>query len=123
MTEAESWEVVAAFSANALASFTVYISFTFAYLTAAYMVAGKLSKFQVLVGSGLYVAFAGCGAVSCIVSCNAFETVISAYPTVLDTQVQWSIPWQTVMSIIFSVGTLVSLFFMYDLRRRAERVY
>ena len=119
MTEAEALETAAAFSANALTSFTVYISFTFAYLTAGYVAAVNFTKFQLLVGSGLFVASAGSAGVSCVASSDAMMTILTSYPSVLDNQISWSIPWAAVMSVVLSAGLLISLYFVYDLRRRA----
>lgn len=54
MTEAEAIELIAIFTTNVIASNTIYLSFTFAYLTAAYFVGASLSRFQAIFVSVLY---------------------------------------------------------------------
>ena len=117
MSEAEALEIAMAGSANALSSFALYISFTFGYLTVAYFVGTSLTRIQALTASGLFLLAAGATAVSCIASCNAFETVLSEYPTILNAQPLWnSFSWQQVMSVVLSLGVLASLYFMYSIR-------
>ena len=55
MTEADALEVAGIFAGNALNAFSVYISFTTAYLVAAYYVGARLTSFQSLAVSGLYL--------------------------------------------------------------------
>ena len=63
MAEAEVFEVGAAWVANAITAFTIYISFTFAYLTAAYVIGKGLSRFQVAVINVLYTLSAASASV------------------------------------------------------------
>ena len=55
MTEAEALEVLSEFANNTATYFTMFVSFTFAYLTVTYLVGKSLSRFQSLAISGLYV--------------------------------------------------------------------
>lgn len=47
MSEAETLELISLYYSNAIDAFTVYIFFTFAYLTIAYFVGSSLTRFQV----------------------------------------------------------------------------
>ena len=58
MTEAEAMELLLACVSNTISGFTVNISFTFAYLTAAFFVGARLTLFQTIAVSCLYVASA-----------------------------------------------------------------
>ena len=64
MTEPEALEVMAAHGANAITSFTIYVSVTFAYLAATHLVGAKLSRFQCVGISALYVFSASSVALS-----------------------------------------------------------
>ena len=51
MTEADTLEMIALYSANSITAFTVYISFTFGFLVTAFVAGDKLTTFQVLTAS------------------------------------------------------------------------
>lgn len=55
MTEAEMFETIAIYSANALIAFNSYVSFVFGYLAVSYFVGGKLTALQAIVISGLFI--------------------------------------------------------------------
>jgi len=117
MSEAEALNFIMMACSNAIASFALYITFTTGYLTVAYFVGAALSRFQALCASGLFVIAAGSIGLSCIVQCNAFESAIATYPTLLNTLPLWTtFSWQLAMSIVIGIGILMSLYFMYSVR-------
>ena len=59
MTEAEALELAVMCVDNAMTAFSVFISITFAYMTVSFLAGSKLSNFQALAASGLYIFTAG----------------------------------------------------------------
>jgi hypothetical protein len=55
MIDSDAFELVLLASANAVTSFTVYITFTFSYLAAAYFAGRELTSAQAGIVSSLYV--------------------------------------------------------------------
>ena len=72
MTEGEVIEAAAAVTANSITMFTIFITFTFGFLASAYFVGGKLTRFQALAATGLYVVAAGFSAVILVGWMQAF---------------------------------------------------
>ena len=144
MSEAEILELIAIYTTNALTSLTVYVSFTFGYLTVAYFVGSKLSRFQVIATSSIYIVSAfgmmfstvGIGAIFFIGlwltkenlfrhSFNAREVANRAVGTSQlpqDSMILSSLIWNGALWIVcipigLTLGILVSLYFMYDCRK------
>ena len=114
MTEAESLELAATFTANASTNFTIFISFTFAFLATAYFVGKNLSRFQFFAASGMYAVAAGSAATSCVGWLQAFDAIMESKPTFPNLQRG---VWVGGMSVLFAAGLLVSLYFMWDVRK------
>ena len=118
MTEAESLELVATFYANSSTNFTIFISFTFAFLVTAYFVGKNLSRFQFFAASVMYAVSAGSAAISCVGWLRASEAIMDTSPTLLNAlPIFTGKGWVWGMSILFVAGLLVSLYFMWDVRR------
>ncbi len=121
MTEAEAIELLLTCISNTIAGFTIYISFTFAYLTAAFFVGSKLTLFQTIAGSGLYIASAASAIGSNFSNLTAYRLIMADTPTVLDSlYIMHAEPWIPYMLVMQGAGMLLSLYFMYDVRRRAS---
>jgi len=119
MTEAEIIEVVAILGANSFSIFSVYLSITFAYLTVAYFIGAALKPVQVWVASGLYVASAGVSTIACVGTTEAWVELIANQPTMLNTLGIYSVHiWDVYMAILMALGMVVSLYFMYEIRKR-----
>ena len=117
MNEGDMIEAAAAAIANSMAAFTVYITFTFGFLATAYMVGGKLARFQALTATGLYVLAAGYSTVIMVAWLQAFFAITEVKTTALN-----MIPlmqrgyWVPGTIVILSMGILVSLYFMWGVR-------
>ncbi len=124
MTEAEVFEVGAAWVANAITAFTIYISFTFAYLTAAYVIGKGLSRFQVAVINVLYTLSAASAIFSMMNSIMMWESALLYTESAIEYQYFFNNPkfWYSYMSAILALGILVCLYFMIDVRRQTESV-
>ena len=119
MTESELLELISIYNGNALLSLTVYVSFTFGYLTVAYFVGSNLSKFQVYAGSAFYSISAIGMTLSTVANVQAWKALWAQLPidsNVLDSFI-WEAPWASSIAIGLTIGTFVSLYFMYDCRR------
>jgi len=118
MPESGAVELAAVCAEISMAGMTLFITFTFAYLATAYFVGAKLTQFQVLVASGLYVISSSLMALASFIWLQALfhakessETFLDAIP-LLDKNM-----WLIGVSVILVGGTLFSLIFMWDVRR------
>ena len=118
MSEAEVIELSVGLGANAIASFALFISIAFAYLTLCYFVGSKLTWFQALTVSVVYLVGVGSTAVSVYGYLDAQQKLQEQYPgfmnTVLAIDVNIWLVWQPIM-VLLIVG--MSLVFMYQIRR------
>lgn len=119
MTESEVIEAINLHAANAMNGFTIYISFTFAYLVAAYSVGAKLSIRQSSIISLLYVLAASSFALTTITHTQSFGVIVKAYPDFAHS-VFWHTPWTGWASTIQIGGIISSLYFMYDIRKKSK---
>ena len=123
MSEVEATAMLAAIG-DTVCSFTaLWVSVTFAYLSVAYFVGGNLSRFQNLAVSGLYLASAllfGIGALAHTQSwCELEAKYSTSYRRFFLADV---VPFYTPsMAVFFVVGLCVSFYFMYNVRRTAQR--
>lgn len=120
MSEAEILELIAIYTTNALTSLTVYVSFTFGYLTVAYFVGSKLSRFQVIATSSIYIVSAFGMMFSTVGNVEAWSALKSQLPQ--DSMILSSLVWNGALWIVcipigLTLGILVSLYFMYDCRK------
>jgi hypothetical protein len=115
VTEPEVIEMVNLYAGNGLSSFSLWVSFTFAYLTVAYLVGAKLSNVQLYIVSAMYCITAGVFALAAVTYALSFTALTSTYREFNPTDF-WLIPWTSFSSVILIGGTLASLYFMWDVR-------
>ena len=116
MTEAEVIEMLNLHAANAMNGFTIYISFTFGFLTVAYLAGAKLSRVQVAIISSLYFLAAGTFFLTTITHAQSFEALVAKYPDFIYS-IFWHVPWTVLATIVQAGGILASLYFLYDSRK------
>ena len=116
MSEFEVLEIVNLYASNAMNSFSIWATFTFAYLTAAYLAGARLTRFQVITVSSLYFIAAGAFALSGITHLRSFEETFAVYPEYVPTA-YWSLPWTALAYVLTIGGMAASLYFMYDIRK------
>ena len=121
MTEAEALELVLLASANAVTSFTVYITFTFGYLAAAYFTGKNLTTAQTFILSALYV-FSALSAMLNFFSDMTFYAKALSYTeqALSDDIINSPDLWNTYMGILLASGILASLYFMRTVRHGDE---
>ena len=122
MTEVEATSTLVSI-ADLLATYLgLWVTSTFAYLTAAYFLGEKLTRFQSVVISGLYIAASLSFALAALGHTEAFilleERELTVYRDVRTAKILDL--YYPGFAFLFSSGTLISLYFMWDLRRRAE---
>ncbi|MFT4563540.1 MAG: hypothetical protein ACI9BW_003296 [Gammaproteobacteria bacterium] len=106
--------------ANVTATYgSLWLSITFAYLTVAYLIGTKMSRFQYLAVSALYTASAAIFGGAALAHAHAFFLTLEIANTIYD-QV-WlfsgnSDLWFTCSSFFLIGGTVVALYFMYNVR-------
>jgi hypothetical protein len=117
MTEAEILELVAVHGANAMTAFTVFISFTFGFLATAYFVGSQLTQLQTIVASGLYVISSIAPSLTQIAYIQLTFTILESGPNLGQgfTLLNGTF-WVWSMSIIQSIGIVISLYFMWSVR-------
>jgi len=119
MSEVEAFEMTLLAASNATDAFAQYITFTFAYITAAYFVGNQLSRFQVLAASGLYL-FAALFAFGNSVTdiqwmAKAVEHTGDLAPEGIASNTDF---WFTSAGSLMMLGILISLYFMWNVRNR-----
>ena len=106
---------------EAASTFTgLWVSVTFAYLTVAYLVGGSLSRFQCFTVSALYIVSTTVFGLSAQGYVESWRLLHDRVNTVFnDVYVFEKVSFYGEGAAIFLLGgTLVSLYFMYDVRLR-----
>lgn len=118
MTEAEVLYLIAEFTSNSIATFTLYLSLTFGYLSVAYFVGKKLSSMQTIILSLLYFVSSSIAMLSAHASTQIWHLISEAYPPPIKGLLFISgSNWIIVMDLMLSAGIILSLFFMLDCRK------
>jgi len=118
MSELDAVEAVSELLANAISGFTVNFSFTFAYLTASYLVGQALTKFQAIAVSILYTASAILTGLTVYGIQQGIEEVQLSYPSkVIDRMLMFDMSvWHRLSGVLFTSVVILSLYFMYNIR-------
>jgi hypothetical protein len=120
MTEAEAIESLAIMASNTATYFTVFLSFTFGYLSVAYFLGAALTNFQCLAISGIYFFSASVFGAAAIGWTGAYDDLKNREQTILDDYWILNIAeWASGVLVMVVSIILVSLYFMYDVRKRA----
>jgi hypothetical protein len=118
MTEVEATATLVAMGDTHATYISMWVTATFAYLTVAYLVGRDLSGFQSVAVSGLYIASASLFAIAAVGHAEAWVSLAGRVQTTYDTITASQIfpIWTLILSLFFLAGTLVSLYFMYNVR-------
>ncbi|QFU75921.1 hypothetical protein EY643_09745 [Halioglobus maricola] len=116
MIDASTHEAMAMWSANAITSFSIYLTFTFAYLTAAYLAGAKLTKYQVFVVSTLYSAGALISLFAVINNLELYTVLLNQDETLRSSITFSGEFWTYYITPLFMIGIAVSLSFMWYIR-------
>lgn len=117
MTEVEAFEFTAVYIANAHTALTLYISFTFSYLVTAYIVGIKLTNFQVMVASFLYLFASGSAVLSMLGNIEWMGIAIEHSGALAPKgMIQSQEFWELYLGALTIFGMLISLYFMWNVR-------
>lgn len=118
MTEAEVLEVAGIWSGHILTAFTIYISFTFAYLVTVFYVGDRLTSLQSVCASGLYFFAATSAILAQIGYMQAQFTLLRETPNALDGifLVMAGEFWTPYMALMEFTGVFFSLYFMWHIK-------
>ena len=120
MTEAEAIASITDLAGMALAFVSLWFSATFGYLTVAYFLGNVLSRFQCSAVSALYGFSAFLFIAGTAVYTKATELMIGRERTIFDQLYVDSLAWAESISALSVCGTLLSFYFMYNVRQRSE---
>ena len=119
MTEGEAIETAIASAGVVFSCFAIYISFTFGYLMTAYFVGDKLTRFQVIAATGLYVVAAGFMILVMVAWTQGMLAITDSTKTALDAVLLLQRGrWVEALFFLSGTGMLMSLYFMWDVRRQ-----
>ena len=98
----------------------MWLSFTFAYLTVAYFVGHALSRFQCFTISSLYALASAWFCSAGVAYTQAWQSLRLRETSLYDTipLMTSQIGWEWGITAFLAGGTMVSLYFMYDIRKR-----
>ena len=120
MSEAEILEAVGQYSDIVISTTALYSSILFAYLATAYFVGKELSRFQVQVISGMFVAISGLLIIVCVSLVHAWMEILTKGGPITALEM---VPffrfqgWHYLSGILLSAGAIAALYFMFDIRR------
>ncbi len=118
MVEADSLEAIAAFTANAINAFALYISFTFAFLLVCHFVGKTLKKNQVILLSFLYIFATGSTGAASISNMLVVEHLSRTNAPALNEVPLWDFSiWVPVIAVLCLMGIVACLYYLWDLRR------
>ena len=123
MTEAEAIESLNGMADVAVSQLSVWVSITFGYLTVAYFLGSKLSRFQCGAVSILYVVTSFLFGGSAIIYVHAWQLTRIREATVFnELALASNLPaYVGSTSAVVLGGTLISLYFMHNVRKTPER--
>jgi hypothetical protein len=119
MSEAEVLELINQHTSNAFSGFAVFLTLLFGYMTVAYVVGARLSKFQVTLITLLYSCTEILMTLSLLMETHASEVLIKKYPDFTYSSLQ-TIPFTLPSAFIESAAIIISLMFMFDIRSKAH---
>jgi hypothetical protein len=121
MTEAEATEALVDIAMNCATFFSVCISLTFAFLTVAYFIGSALTRFQLILISAIYAVAELMMGMTFVIWVEAFERLHSREKTILsDIWLLKPIAWSQAGAVLLFAVFLASIYFMYDIRKRAN---
>ncbi|MEP5567927.1 MAG: hypothetical protein ABJN62_08840 [Halioglobus sp.] len=116
MTEAEALEIAGIFAGNALTAFSFFITFTIAYLVAAYYVGNRLTPFQSKAVSGLYLVSSAAPMLALITNITVYGDAMAESKIGSAAPLSSGLVWAVGMTVLMVVGIVVSLIFMWQVR-------
>lgn len=123
MTETEAIQSLSAIGETAATYGALYFSVTFAYVTVAYLVGNRLSRFQSITATITYTLAATVFGLTALIYSKAWFLLKAKQPTIFDDI--WFLSdagWIEGVAVMLLTISLLSVYFMFDVRKdnRAE---
>ena len=119
MTRAEVLELQGYFIELTMVDFSIYLTVTFAYLIVAYLAGARLTRFQAIAATGMYLVAAVSTIGGMIVVQDLYIESLTAEPLITQSmETADPIFWKVYMNGMMLVGIFVSVYFLYDVRKR-----
>ena len=96
--------------------FAIYLTLTFAYLTAIYLIGAKLTGIQVVLLSLLYLAWSTSFAMVAVTHLQSIESMVREYPRFIRARM-WFSPWSAMGIAITLAGMAICFYFVREVRR------
>ncbi|MFK7865476.1 MAG: hypothetical protein AB8B95_14770 [Pseudohongiellaceae bacterium] len=119
MTEIDVVEALNLHATNGMSGFAIYITLTFAYLTAIYVVGTKLTGTQTVLLSFLYLAWSISFAMVAITHLQSIESIVQEYPNFIRARM-WFTPWSMIGIGITLAGMAVCIYFLRETRIQSQ---
>ena len=120
MTDQEAIEALSDIAMTGATYLSIFISITFAYLTVAYLVGSKLTRFQAAVISSFYVIVSLLAGSATLVWNDGWFNLYRDHPSVLrDVWLVNGLAWTELLYVVLIGIVATSLYFMHDIRARA----
>lgn len=116
MTEYETADLAASYFSVGLAFIGLYATSTSGYLIAAYNVGAKLTSFQLILISGLFLFLALLAVWGMFANMRWASLLVASVPEVLPRQLQGDIRPYHYGAVISFIGVLACFKFMWDVR-------
>ena len=122
MSEAETIEALSNITASATSFFSICISITFAYLTVAYLVGAKLSRFHLTMINMLYALCAAIAGGSALIWWDAWVKLHRRTTRVLnEVWLADNIGWTGAEYVMLGLIIIASIYLMRDVRKTSKK--
>lgn len=117
MSEAQVLELINMHTSNSFNGFAVFLTLLFGYMTVAYIVGTRLTLFQVITITLLYLFAQVSLMFSLVNETHSVELLVSSYPNFNYSPIM-AYPWVIATALTESGAIIISLMFMFDIRRK-----
>ncbi|MFT5603145.1 MAG: hypothetical protein ACI9G5_000095 [Paracoccaceae bacterium] len=120
MSESEFLEAINLHAANAISVGAIIWALGCGYIVVAYVAGAKLSKIQTIIVSISYVIVIITWGTIGLIHVDSCVNLVAAHPSYIHS-VLWLLPLNAGWVAGYSVGVIVSLYFMYDVRSKVGK--
>ena len=117
MVPTESLELIALYIQNMMLAFSMYLTLTFAFLAGAFVVGARLSRYEAVAISALYL-FASMSTIGSLMISLRLVQEVPDISTLVSTSYMNPAYWQMYMGPILVIGILLSIRFLFNVRQQ-----
>jgi len=120
LSESEFIEALNLHASNAMSGFAIYLTLTFAYLTAIYVVGGKLFRVQLSLLSLLYLIWSCSFVMVSVTHLRSMESLVQEYPSFIRSAL-WYAPFSIAGASITLAGMVICIsYFLREIRAKEK---